>query len=102
MKKSVNPLISLSLSARALTLSVIQPIVPTVATERDRALVDLESFFSSLPNRHGDIVSHSVWLLDSCISCISASCWSPRLYLRDDAKTLSAHFRCSCRPHDME
>ena len=50
MKKSINTLISLSLSARALTLSVIQPIVPTVATERDRALVDLESLLlSSLP-----------------------------------------------------
>ena len=43
MRNSINALISLSLSARALTLSVIQPIVPTVATERDRALVDLES-----------------------------------------------------------
>ena len=42
MRNSINALISLSLSARALTLSVIQPIVPTVATERDRALVDLE------------------------------------------------------------
>ena len=102
VKKSINTLISLSLSVRALTLSVIQPIVPTVTTERDRALVDLESFFSCLPNRHGDIVSHSVWLLDSSISCISASCWSPRLYLRDDAKTLCAHFSCSCQPHDME
>ena len=60
------------------------------------------SFFSSLSIRHGDIVSHSVWLLDSSISCISASCWSPRLYLRDDAKTLCAHFSCSCQPHDMK
>ena len=49
MKKSINTLISLSLSARALTLSVIQPIVPTVATERDRALVDLESLLLSSP-----------------------------------------------------
>ena len=49
VKKSVNALISLSLSARALTLSVIQPIVPTVATERDRALVDLESPHLSFP-----------------------------------------------------
>ena len=49
MKKSINTLISLSLSARALTLSVIQPIVPTVATERDRVYVDLESPHLSSP-----------------------------------------------------
>ena len=49
MRKSINALISLSLSARALTLSVIQPIVPTVATERDRVYVDLESPHLSSP-----------------------------------------------------
>ena len=50
VKKSINTLISLSLSARALTLSVIQPIVPTVATERDRVYVDLESPHLSSPS----------------------------------------------------
>ena len=49
MRKSINASISLSLSARALTLSVIQPIVPTVATERDRAQVDLEMLLLSSP-----------------------------------------------------
>ena len=91
MKKSINTLISLSLSARALTLSVIQPIVPTVATERDRALVDLESPHLFADSAQTEYCTTFLLSVCSCVTGVTS-------HISHIYKGINANFLAKTRP----